>query len=235
MIINNQNIAYKLPLQASIFTAEAMAIYKAVKYIHIEYANHQTKYITLGDSLGNLIAITNTRNQPYITKLIQEESFLAEKKNKHICFVWIPGHIGIQIVTINAITFADTKNQINLHLNSKWHSHWCKFNTKLNKIKNDINIWKNLELNSKEETIIYRLRIGYTHLTHSYLMSKDEPLLCYSFLRHSFNRQPHHHRMSQIQPVSKPIPHLQTNLSITWTKPIGRKKLNFIIKKNRIL
>lgn len=80
MIINNQTIAYILPPQTSIFTAEAMAIYKAVKYIHTEYANHQTKFIIVSDSLGNLITITNTRKQPDITKLIQEGSFLAEKK-----------------------------------------------------------------------------------------------------------------------------------------------------------
>jgi len=56
-----------------------MVIYKAVKYIHKEYANHQTKFIILSDSLSYLIAITNTHNQPDITKLIQKESFLAEK------------------------------------------------------------------------------------------------------------------------------------------------------------
>ncbi|KAL4148382.1 hypothetical protein QTP88_002640 [Uroleucon formosanum] len=195
MIINNQTIAYKLPPQASIFTTEAMAIYKAVKYLHTEYVNHQTKCIILSDSLSNLIAITNTRNQTDITKLIQEETFLAENKNIHILFVWIPGHIGIpgnemadqeaqntitstSIAIINSITFADAKNEIKLHSNNKWHSHWRKLSTKLNKIKNNINPWKNPELNRKEETIINRLRIGHKHLTHSYLMSKDDPPLC---------------------------------------------------------
>jgi hypothetical protein len=87
MIINNQTIAYKNPPQTSIFTAESMAIYKAVKYLHAEYANHQTKCIILSDSLSNLIAITNTQNQTDSTKLIQEETFLGENKNKHIHFV----------------------------------------------------------------------------------------------------------------------------------------------------
>ncbi|KAF0773289.1 Uncharacterized protein FWK35_00016662 [Aphis craccivora] len=82
------------------------------------------------------------------------------------------------IVTINSITFSDAKNEINSHLYNKWHSLWRKLNTKLNKIKNNINPWKNPELNRKEETILNRLRIGHTHLTHRYLMSKDEPPLC---------------------------------------------------------
>jgi hypothetical protein len=110
-------------------------------------------------------------------------------------FVWIPGHIGIpgnemadqeahnaivstSTATINSIIFANAKNEINLHSNNKWHTHWRKLNTKLNKIKNNINLWKNPELNRKEETIINHLRIGHTRLTHSYLMSKDEPPLC---------------------------------------------------------
>jgi len=80
-------------------------------------------------------------------------------------------------VTINSITFADAKYEINLHQHNKWHTQWRKLNTKLNKIKNNINIRTNLEFSRKEETIINRLRIGHTHLTHSYLMSKDEPPL----------------------------------------------------------
>jgi len=63
---------YKLSPQASIVTAEVMAIYITVKYIQTKYANHQTKFIILNDSLFNLIAMTNTHNQPDIIKLIQE-------------------------------------------------------------------------------------------------------------------------------------------------------------------
>jgi hypothetical protein len=116
-----------------------MAIYKAVKYLHTEYANPQNKFIILSDSLSNLIAITNTRNQSDITKLIQEETFLAGKKGKLIQFVWIPRHMGItgnemlikkltiyhlyKTPTINSITFANAKNEINSHIYNKWHSH----------------------------------------------------------------------------------------------------------------
>ncbi|KAF0760017.1 Uncharacterized protein FWK35_00004732 [Aphis craccivora] len=47
--------------------------------------------------------------------------------------------VSISIVTINSITFADEKNEINLHSNNKWHSNWRKLNLKINKIKNNIN------------------------------------------------------------------------------------------------
>jgi hypothetical protein len=58
---------------------------------------------------------------------------------------------------INSITFADAKNEIKLHSNNKWHSHWRTLSTKFNKIKNNINPWKNPELSRKEEIIIKRL------------------------------------------------------------------------------
>jgi len=75
VIVNNQKIIYKLSPQASIFTTEAIAIYKAAKYFHTEYVSSETKCTILSDSLSNIIAITNTRNPPDITKLIQEETF----------------------------------------------------------------------------------------------------------------------------------------------------------------
>jgi len=46
--------------------------------------------------------------------------------------------------TINSITFADAKNEIKLHSNKKWHSHWRKLSTKLNKIKNTVLPWSTI-------------------------------------------------------------------------------------------
>lgn len=195
IIVKNKKITYKLPPQASIFTAEGIAIYKAVKYFHTENVSSVTNCTILSDSLSNLIAISNTSNPPDITKLIQEETFQAGKKGKKIHFVWIPGHIGIpgneiadqeaqnaivstSITNINSITFADAKIEINAYINNKFLSHWRKLNTKLNQIKNNINPWKNPGLNRKEETTINRLRIGHTYLTHSYLMNNEEPPEC---------------------------------------------------------
>jgi hypothetical protein len=67
--------------------------------------------------------------------------------------------------TIKNITYSDLKNEINLHINNKWHSHWRNLNTKLNKIKNNTYSWPNLELSRKNKTLINILRIGYTQLT----------------------------------------------------------------------
>jgi len=72
-----------------------IAIYKAIKYIHTEDANTKTKFILLSDSFSNLIAISNTQNPTDITKLIQEEIFLAGKKKDSNSIHMDFGHIGI--------------------------------------------------------------------------------------------------------------------------------------------
>lgn len=71
IIINNQSLKYKHPLQASIFTAEAITIYNTLKYNHTEYTNTKTKFIILSDSLSNLIVLTNTQNTTDVPKIIQ--------------------------------------------------------------------------------------------------------------------------------------------------------------------
>jgi len=52
-----------------------------------------------------------------------------------------------------------------------------KHQTQRNK-KNNIHLWQNPGLSRKKETVINRLRIGHTHLTHSYLITKQDPPSC---------------------------------------------------------
>ena len=50
--------------------------------------------------------------------------------------------------------------------------------TNNNKQYNTVLHWPNYHSDRKKETIINRLRIGYTKITHGYLMSRDEPPSC---------------------------------------------------------
>lgn len=64
---------------------------------------------------------------------------------------------------INCTTHSDAKNVMNSLINNKWYSHRRNLNTKLNKIKNNTNLWiTNPKNNRKKEIIIHRLRIGHT-------------------------------------------------------------------------
>lgn len=51
-------------------------------------------------------------------------------------------------------------------------------NTKFNEIKRDIHRWINPKLNRKEDTVLNRLRIGHTKITHRFLIAREEPPIC---------------------------------------------------------
>jgi len=55
---------------------------------------------------------------------------------------------------------------------------WEQQTTKLNTIKRTTKRWINSSLTRKEESILNRIRIGHTRLTHGYLMAKEEVPLC---------------------------------------------------------
>jgi hypothetical protein len=74
IIINNQTIAYKFLPQTSIFTAEAIAIFKVIKYLHTEYATTQKKKLTiLSDSLSNLSPSKIHKIQPTSESLFKKK------------------------------------------------------------------------------------------------------------------------------------------------------------------
>jgi len=62
--------------------------------------------------------------------------------------------------------------------NDKWLRVWKHQTTKLNTIKNSTIQWINSSLKRKEETVLNRMRIGHTRLTHGYLIPKEEAPLC---------------------------------------------------------
>eukprot|EP00102_Acyrthosiphon_pisum_P009837 XP_003248683.1 PREDICTED: uncharacterized protein LOC100573436 [Acyrthosiphon pisum] len=42
----------------------------------------------------------------------------------------------------------------------------------------DIYRWTNPKLTRKEETVLNRLRIGHTRITHGFLMAREDPPIC---------------------------------------------------------
>ncbi|KAF0754010.1 RNase H domain-containing protein [Aphis craccivora] len=104
-----------------------------------------------------------------------------------ICYVWVPGHCGIHgnekadleaskaassqdTPLLNVYTYEDKKKQTKQVLYHEWLKMWTNQNTKLTQIKNNIQTWNNPGLKRKEETILNRLRIGHTFITHRHLI-----------------------------------------------------------------
>ena len=116
-------------------------------------------------------------------------------KTKKITLMWVRGHIDIkgneiadkqakiaatnsEFETIPGTSYKDIKKHINDIIQKKWLNTWKQQFTKLNTIKTSTMRWINTSLKRKEETVLNRLRIGHTQLTHGYLMAKEEPPAC---------------------------------------------------------
>ncbi|XP_060863243.1 uncharacterized protein LOC132939856 [Metopolophium dirhodum] len=189
-----EEITYKLSVECSIYTAEAIAILKALEY-SLEKQNNN--FVILSDSLSSIISIANTHKPNDISKKIQLAISAHHVKGNVVKLMWVPGHSSIKgnekadmlakkiaLTTPNGIitniSAHDAKRTIKLISAKSWQNLWSTQRTKLNEIKQSTLHWPNNHPNRKIESSINRLRIGHTKLTHGYLMSREEPPICSS-------------------------------------------------------
>lgn len=79
------------------------------------------------------------------------------------------------IPLINIHSCSDVRNVIDSHVIDEWQVYWRNLNAKLNAVKNNIIPQaKPRGLARKGETTIDRLRMCHIHMTHSFLMIKEE-------------------------------------------------------------
>ncbi|XP_025208144.1 uncharacterized protein LOC112603670 [Melanaphis sacchari] len=187
-----EEITYKLSVECSIYTAEAIAILKALEYSLDKQNNN---FVILSDSLSSIISIANTLKPNDISKKIQLAISAHQAKGNVVKIMWIPGHSSIEgnekADTLAKKTAVNTPNSIIANISAhdairtiklisakSWQNLWSTQRTKLNEIKRSTLHWPNNHSNRKIETCINRLRIGHTKLTHGYLMSREEPPIC---------------------------------------------------------
>ena len=83
---------------------------------------------------------------------------------------------GLHVTTIPA---SDTKPAVRSKLRGKWQQEWDSADRHLSAIKPKIAHWQSaFQANRRWETILCRLRIGHTRLTHGYHMSGAEAPIC---------------------------------------------------------
>ena len=153
-------------------------------------------FLILSDSLSCLKAIENRKVQnPLILEILE---FLHQLLRLDYCitFVWLPSHIGIAGNTVadatakaalclqvsnSKVPYSDFKPLITAHANKTWQQLWdAEINNKLHKIQPIIKSSNLYKLPRRDEVIIHRLRLGHTHLTHSYLLKRELPPVCES-------------------------------------------------------
>jgi len=183
-----------LPAQTSVFTAEAVAIYIALKNIKSDTSN--TRYTIFSDSLSSLAAIRNVNhNSPLISK-IYRNLLRLQTEGRIISFCWIPSHVGIsgneeadveaknESLSVNVnpchIPHSDYYADYKRKLNEKFKQHWQSLeNNKLRKIKQNLDYWWSAHLKSRRKSVVLcRLRIGHTRLTHGFLMDRSNRPYC---------------------------------------------------------
>ena len=181
----------RLPNNASIFSAEASAILLAPDMIS---QTSNLKFLILSDSLSCINSIENKDLQnPFIVEILER---LHELLSTGVCitFVWVPSHIGIAgnsaadattkaalclEISNSLIPYSDLKPLITSHLNNCWQQSWnAETNNKLHRIQPLIRPPKLVHLPRRDEVIIHRLHVDHTHLTHSYLLHKENPPEC---------------------------------------------------------
>ena len=182
----------RLPDDSSIYTAELRAVLSALKHVHY---SKEKSFLILSDSLSSLQSILNLKyDHPILVQILELYTEMT-REGREIVFVWVPGHVGIRgnsaadsaakdaldgDISVELIPFSDLKPRTNKYILELWRSEWDEFPE--NKLYQIFPVLKDCiscpRKNRKEETVMARLHIGHSFLTHSFLLKGEEPPMC---------------------------------------------------------
>ena len=177
---------------ASSFTAELYAVLNALKSILVLDKNNFTIYC---DSLSVLQALEAFNPTHPLVQEIFEWLILTKRRGHCIQFCWVPAHVGVQgneradqlakaavsrSPTRYPIPFRDFHTIIKNALRRSWQQEWDEVGpNKLKELTSSTHpSWSYAGLSRNFETLLCRLRIGHTRLTHGFLMSGDHQPYC---------------------------------------------------------
>ena len=184
--------SFTLPSHATVFTAELVAIHKALCFIEVsdDYLN-----VIFTDSLSSLLALSDFNTSHPIIQNILTLLTSLHRAEKSVEFCWIPSHVGIsgneqadeaakraarsQCTRSLPLPANDFLSVCSSYIRKKWQEDWdnivaCKLKT----IKPRLSPWaSSLRKSRIEEVILSRLRIGHTLATHRFLLC-GEPRPC---------------------------------------------------------
>jgi ribonuclease HI len=183
-VIDNYTYSFKLHTSFSVFSAEVLAIYKALEYIELD---HRRNFIIYTDSLSALqsLSYNNCHSSPLIFNILK---FLDKLSSLGftILFCWVPSHVGIDgnELADNAaksasctfsypVPYDDIKKYVNKHVHKIWQESWdCQLTNKLHSVKQGIEIWPSMA-SRRHDVALTRLRIGHTRYTHGHLLVSE--------------------------------------------------------------
>ena len=177
---------------ASSFTAELYAVLNAIKSILVLDINNFTIYC---DSLGVLELLESYDPIHPLVQEIFKWLVLTKRRGHNIQFCWVPAHVGIRgneradqlakaavsrSPSRHPIPFKDFYAVIKFAIRRIWQEKWDDIGqNKLRELTSSTRpSWSYAGLPRKWETMLCRLRIGHTRLTHGFLMSGDPQPFC---------------------------------------------------------
>ena len=191
---NQHVVQHRLPNNTSIFIAELHAVLTA---LHIIDRRNMQKTVICTDS-RSVVQSLATRN-PSSTMLRHICNIHQDLTNagRHIKFLWIPGHCGIQgneqadkfakeALNLNNITDTETEYQsikttLRHSVLKHWQTLWADIPraTQLRRIKTRVEVWSTSNRNNRrEEKVLARLRLGHTAFTHGFIYSGEARPIC---------------------------------------------------------
>jgi ribonuclease HI len=190
-VIGTKTCSFSLHPALSIFSAEILAILKALEELsNLDKGN----FIIYTDSMSVLQSFTtpNQHSHPVVFEVLNLLNHLGSR-GFNIKFCWVPSHVGIEgnELADNAakstcnyllvkLPYCDAKRFVTELVYKKWQHSWDEqtFN-KLHEIKPRIALWPP-HSSRKEDVILTRLRIGHTRYTHRHLLLRELSPTCNS-------------------------------------------------------
>ncbi|GBM89405.1 hypothetical protein AVEN_76418-1 [Araneus ventricosus] len=185
----SDTLSYRLHNFCSVFTAELVAIFCALREIS---PSNQRKFIIYTDSMSALQTLSHYDIQmhPVALKILSILHFLR-KEGFSIIFCWVPSHVGISGNKIGDsiakfastfltqdIPYSDVKKSFVSHLHTTWQNNWdLQMNNKLHFVKPFIDMWPVHPIRELDVKLT-RLRIGHTRFTHKHLIFGERTPVC---------------------------------------------------------
>ncbi|GFY11576.1 RNase H domain-containing protein [Trichonephila clavipes] len=189
VVIEDIMHGYRLDTSCSVFTAEAVAIYRALQLID---SNMPRKHCIYTDSMSVLEALENYNDRCHavVCKILDITSRLYSK-GFDIVFCWLPSHVGIignepadsvaRSATTHlplAVPLMDMKRIILHHIFMIWQESWSlQLDNKLHSGKPVIGVWPVMPMR-RTDVKLTRLRIGHTRFTHRHLLLGEDAPEC---------------------------------------------------------